>query len=202
MKWIGCEDFNITNISKISLNFATVKIPEYFCPFPTLTIITGQQNFFNSSRCVTWQNSREKKWFWTIFPLRNLEVFQIAFFSFLIDLITNKARKLEVAESNLIMENFPSSFFVCVCVCVCVCVLIAVSLLLFRVLVFALSYSISLSLSLSLLSLSLSLSLSFFPWLFCWCRTSSCCYVVWFHHLLPLPHAPSIKLKLASLNRG
>ena len=44
-----------------------------------------------------------------IFSLRNLEIFPLNFaiFSFLYDLITKKARKLEVAESNLIMENTP-----------------------------------------------------------------------------------------------
>ena len=35
--------------------------------------------------------------------------FLISFFQFFYDLITNKARKLEFAESNLIMENIPSS---------------------------------------------------------------------------------------------
>ena len=49
---------------------------------------------------------------------------------FLYDLVTNKARKLEFVESNLIMEKILSSLSlslslslsVCVCACVCVCV--------------------------------------------------------------------------------
>ena len=36
--------------------------------------------------------------------------FIFAFFSFLYDLFTNRARKVEVAESNTIMENIPVSF--------------------------------------------------------------------------------------------
>ena len=44
--------------------------------------------------------------------------FEFCTFSFLFDLITNKARKLEVEESNLIMENIPRSLSLSLCVCV------------------------------------------------------------------------------------
>ena len=45
-QWGGFEDFNILIFSKILLKFAIVfKIFEYFCPFLSLTIITGQQSF-------------------------------------------------------------------------------------------------------------------------------------------------------------
>ena len=40
------EDFNILNFGKILLKFAIVfKICEYFCPFLSLTIITGRRSF-------------------------------------------------------------------------------------------------------------------------------------------------------------
>ena len=91
--------------------------------------------------------------------------FEFCIFRF-VYLITNKARKIEVAESNLIMENMPSSLS---------------------------------------LSLSLAVVWGFFPslsrsrYLF---RTLSLSLSLLFCHLLLSPHAPSIKLKLASLNRG
>ena len=45
-QWNGFEDFNI-NFSKI-LNFPIVfKVFEYFCPFLSLTIITGHCNFLS-----------------------------------------------------------------------------------------------------------------------------------------------------------
>ena len=45
MEWCS-EDINITNFSKILLKFAIVfKIFEFFCPFLSLTIITGQRSF-------------------------------------------------------------------------------------------------------------------------------------------------------------
>ena len=47
MEWCS-EDINITNFSKILLKFANVlKIFEYFCPFLSLTIITGQRSFLS-----------------------------------------------------------------------------------------------------------------------------------------------------------
>ena len=51
-----------------------------------------------------------------VFELFYCEVenfFNSAFLSFLYDLFTNKDRKLEVAESNPIMENIPISFSLC-----------------------------------------------------------------------------------------
>ena len=42
----GFEDFNILNSSKILLKFANVfKTLECFCPFRSLTVITGQRSF-------------------------------------------------------------------------------------------------------------------------------------------------------------
>ena len=72
-------------------------------------------------------------------------VFNFAFFSFFYASLTNKARKLEVAESNPLMEKFPISLSLC---------------RLFFLSYFLLTF-LSLSLSLSL-SLYLSLSLSLF----------------------------------------
>ena len=46
-----------------------------------------------------------------VFLLRSWKLFYFSLFQFfcLNDLFTNKARKLEVAESNPIMDNIPSS---------------------------------------------------------------------------------------------
>ena len=48
-QWIGIEDFNVLNFSKILLEFAFVfKVFEYFGPFrPSITIITGRRNFLS-----------------------------------------------------------------------------------------------------------------------------------------------------------
>ena len=98
-------------------------------------------------------------------------------FFFLYDLITNKARKLEVAESNLIMQNIPTlSPFL----------LFGFSFFLVHVLSLAHYLSLSLALSLTLLLMT----------------RFSCCYVASCHHLIPSPHAPTIKLNLVSLNYG
>ena len=46
--WNGFQDFNILNFRKTLLKFAIVfKIFEYFCPFLSLTIKTGQQGFWS-----------------------------------------------------------------------------------------------------------------------------------------------------------
>ena len=58
------------------------------------------------------QNSRHKKWFWNGFFSANCGNFSFEFctFSFfLFDLVTNKVRKLENVESNLIIEKVLSS---------------------------------------------------------------------------------------------
>ena len=106
------EDFNITNFGKILLNIAIVfKIFEYFCPFLSLTIITGQRSFLSLSDGLH-DNYPASKTVFEPFLLRNVETFSFEFctFSFfLYDLVTNKSRKLEVVESNLIVEKFPSS---------------------------------------------------------------------------------------------
>ena len=57
--------------------------------------------------------TQDKKWFWTFFF--HCEIWKLFFqnthFSFLLyDLVSDKAGKLEVAESNLIMENVPFDF--------------------------------------------------------------------------------------------
>ena len=59
---------------------------------------------FKPWRWVTWQNFRDKNSFTFCCELVNF-----AFFN-LFDLFTSKAKKLEVAESNPIMENIPLSF--------------------------------------------------------------------------------------------
>ena len=63
--------------------------------------------------------------------------FEVCTFSFLYDLITKKPRKLETAESNISMENFPSSLSLSV--------LVGVSFLPVHILSFALSLSHSLT---------------------------------------------------------
>ena len=45
-QWNVFEDFNVLNFNKILLTFAIVfKMFECFCPFLSLTIITGQRSF-------------------------------------------------------------------------------------------------------------------------------------------------------------
>ena len=47
-QWNGFEVFKVLNFSKILLKFAIVfKIFECFCPFLSLTIITGQRSFLS-----------------------------------------------------------------------------------------------------------------------------------------------------------
>ena len=49
MEWCS-EDINFTKFIKILLKFATViKIFKFFCPFLSLTIITGQRSFLSLS---------------------------------------------------------------------------------------------------------------------------------------------------------
>ena len=93
---------------------------------------------FKFCKWVTWQYSKDKKWFWTLFSLRNLEFFS--------------------SVGSIFVTSFSFTH---------------------------LSHTLSLSLSLTLLLM-----------------TDLCCYMARCYHLLPSPHAPSIKLKLASLNRG
>ena len=60
-QWTWFADLNILNLSKILLNFAIIfKICEYFCPFLSLTTITGQRRFSSLLRRVTWNYSRDK----------------------------------------------------------------------------------------------------------------------------------------------
>ena len=80
-------------------------------------------------------------------------IFHFQFFLF--GLNTNKARKLEVAESNLIMEKIPNSLFISLSRSLRV--LVGISVLLFRV------HVLSLALSLPLFLLNS----------FCCCRSSA-----------------------------
>ena len=77
-----------------------------FLVLSSLTTITGQPNFLNLGDGLTDRIS-ETKIFLDFFTAK-LETFafNFALFSFfLYDLFTNKARKLDVPESNPIMEN-------------------------------------------------------------------------------------------------
>ena len=151
---------------------------------------------------------RQKMFLYTFFTAKCEKFINFALFRFSqFVLIINKARKLEFAESNLIMQNvffslsvslslslsLPLCVCVCVCVYVCVCVCVGVCVCRLGFLSFSFSFTFYLS-DTHTLSLSLSLTLFLMPHF-------SCCYVACCHHLLLSPHGHSIKLKLASLNR-
>ena len=84
--------------SKILLKFAIIsKIFEYLCPFLSLTIISGQQNVLGCVADGLHDRTPEKKMVLSFF---HCEIWKLSFSHFfLFDLINNKARKLEVAES-------------------------------------------------------------------------------------------------------
>ena len=70
------EDFDIMNMSKILLKFAVVfKIFEYFCPFLSLTIITGQRNFLGLSDGLL-ERTPERK---IVFELFHCEMWKLLF---------------------------------------------------------------------------------------------------------------------------
>ena len=156
--WNRFEDINITNFSKIMLKFAIVlRIFEYFLSFPEFHDHYWSTKFFGSCWWDTWENFRDKNGFEHLFKVKYENFLKFSSFSFILyDLIIMKARKLEVAESNLIMENIPG------------CRSLSLSLLIWFFLLFlfhilSLSYSISLS-----LSLSLSLTLLLMPHFSCY----------------------------------
>ena len=67
------------NFSNILLKFATVfKIFECFCPFLSLTIISGQRSFSSLADGLLDITQETKNSFWT-FSLRNLEAFLLNF---------------------------------------------------------------------------------------------------------------------------
>ena len=156
----GSEDIIITKFGQILLKFAIVfKIFEYFCRFLSLTIITGQQNFWSLADGLH-DNTPETKMVLTIFltigKFGNF-FFDFSTFSFLYYLNTNKARKLKLRRRISSWKSFLT---------LSLSLLIGISFLLFLVHVL-----ISRALSLSLF-LSLSLSLTLY-----WCRTSAA--VMW-----------------------
>ena len=59
-----------------------VTIFECFCRFLSLKIFYRPTKFFRSCRWVTWQNSRDKKWFLTFFSLRSWNFCKICTFQF------------------------------------------------------------------------------------------------------------------------
>ena len=94
-QWSDFEEINILNFSKI-LKFAIVfKMFEFFCPFFSsladglLEITQETQNSVEHFHCEIWK----------LF-LNFARFSQISKISFLLDLFTNKARNLKVAESN------------------------------------------------------------------------------------------------------
>ena len=103
-QWIGFEDFKILNSSNI-LKFAIViKVFEFFCS-SSLTIITGQRSFSSLSDWLLDITPETKICFepsyckiWKLF--KNFSIFCKFLKYQLFDLITNKARKLKVTESN------------------------------------------------------------------------------------------------------
>ena len=143
------EDNSVTNICKILLKFAVVfKIFEYFCPFLSLTIKTGKRSFLCLADGLHDKNPGSKNGFKHFLHCGNFLLnFGLSVF-FLYDLVTNKARKLEVVVSNLIMEKILSSLSLSLSLSV----LVGVSFLLFLFHVLSRTLSLSLSLSLSLLN--------------------------------------------------
>ena len=79
-----------------------------FCPFLCLTTSTAQRNC-SSLGVGLLERTFETKMVLNFFTAKlKLLILPLSVF-FLFDLITNKARKLEVAESHHVMENFPIS---------------------------------------------------------------------------------------------
>ena len=76
------------------------KIFEYFCPFLSLTIITGQRSFSSLADRLLNLTPETKNSFEHFHCEIWKPFFQILQISFLFDLFTNKAIKLKVAESN------------------------------------------------------------------------------------------------------
>ena len=121
MEWCS-EDIIITSFCKILLKFAIVlKIFENFCLFLSLTIITGQRSFSSLADGLREKIQRQKIFLKMFFTVKcgnfSLEFCTLSFF--LYDLVTNKFRKLEVVESNLIIEKIPSSLALSVLAGVC-----------------------------------------------------------------------------------
>ena len=147
----------------ISWIFARL-FPKFFIICPFLIFLHNDHylptKLFKSRRWDIWQNFRDKKWFLTFFTAK-LKTFILPSHFFLNDLFTNDGSKLEVSESNPIMESIPLSLSLSV----------RVSFLLFLVHVLSL-----------FLWLSLSLSLSLFLFLFLMPHLS-CCYLAYCHYL-------------------
>ena len=86
---------------------------------------------------------RDENLFWIFFFTEKSGKSYILHFPLIYDLITNKARKVEVAQSNLMMKGIPH------CISLSLSLSVVVSVLLFYSFTFSLSHTISLSLSLS-----------------------------------------------------
>ena len=174
MEWCS-EDIIIRSFTKILLKFTIVlKIFEYFCPFLSLMIITSQRSFSSLADGLHDKNTETKN---VLEPFLYFEMwklfFGILYFQlFLKWLVTNKFRKLEVVESNL-MEKFFSSLSLSLC------------WLPFLSFSFSLTFNLSLSLSPSLLKYFVDAALQ---WLLYGVMSSSI--------------TPSTKLNLSSLNIG
>ena len=137
-------------LSRILARFLNLQNFTNFCIFLSFSEFEGHfwpAKFFISCRLVTWQNSRDKKWFWTFFTAKSGKFFKFWTFQFFFYLITNKARKLKLQSRISSWKIF-----------------LALSLSLFLSLChlgfFSVSFSFTFYLSHSLF-LSLSLSLSF-----------------------------------------
>ena len=91
------------------LKFAIVfKSFECFCPFLRLTIITGQRSFSTVADGlleITPETNNSFEHFHCEICKLSFLILQIFKTSFLFDLVTNKARKLKVKESNQAKAN-------------------------------------------------------------------------------------------------
>ena len=100
---------------KFLLNFAIVlKFLNIFVLF-LLTIINSQRNFLGLEEGLHDRTPERKNVLNICFTSKSAKFSFCTFQFFLNDLFTNKARKLEVAKSNLIIENISSSLSVGIC---------------------------------------------------------------------------------------
>ena len=102
------EDVNILHFCIVLNMFDFLSLSEFNNHYwPT--------KLFKSWRWGHMTELQRQKMFLNIFFTAKCGNFSFEFcpFIFLYDLFTNKSRKLEVAESNLIMESFPGSFSLC-----------------------------------------------------------------------------------------
>ena len=107
MEWCS-EDFKITNFARFCQNLQLFLIFFEYCPFLSLTINTRQRSFLSLADELHDKNQETKKCSLNILFTAKCGKFSFEFCTFIFflhDLVTNKARKLKVVESNLIMKK-------------------------------------------------------------------------------------------------